>query len=382
MFRQLDKELRFGYQVNGSLVVAFSDADLSHLETLKARGETNGVQNLRILTKSELFAKEPHVNPMAVGALFSPDAGNVIPYEFAIALAENAVDNGVELRLRREVTSITKSPSGRWAVAVRCWEPAGYVESESYVPFGGGKEREASKFGSFLFAFAFPLFAAYVPATQMEVVLSFHTGLDAVHVYLAFGTLALFSLFAAAVTLSARSYTPTVDLLKLYNAASKPVGEGKNAKVTVEAMKTGGTGSREAMRGVTVGCETITAAYVINCAGSNSDKVANMIGDESFKIKPRLGDYILLNRNQGHLVSSTLFPCPSKLGKGVLCQTTLWGNLILGPTARDYDNPDHMNQSDKEVEEEILEKCKVRTTATPTNQRKPHPSPSPSPNDL
>jgi hypothetical protein len=28
------------------------------------------------------------------------------------------------------------------------------------------------------------------------------------------------------------------------------------------------------------------------------DKIAAMIGDLSFKIKPRLGDYVLLNRNQ------------------------------------------------------------------------------------
>ena len=42
-----------------------------------------------------------------------------------------------------------------------------------------------------------------------------------------------------------------------------------------------------------------------------------MIGDTSFKIKPRLGDYVLLNRNQGHLAKTTLFPCPHPvLGKG------------------------------------------------------------------
>jgi len=36
-------------------------------------------------------------------ALFSPDAGTLIPYEYTIALAENAVDNGVEIRIRRQV---------------------------------------------------------------------------------------------------------------------------------------------------------------------------------------------------------------------------------------------------------------------------------------
>jgi L-2-hydroxyglutarate oxidase LhgO len=34
--------------------------------------------------------------------------GTITPYEYAIALAENAVDNGVELRIRREVVAIQK----------------------------------------------------------------------------------------------------------------------------------------------------------------------------------------------------------------------------------------------------------------------------------
>ena len=80
MFAQLDKELRFGYQTNGSLVVAFNENDLKHLDELKKRGETNGVQNLRIVDQQELRKMEPHINEEAIAALYSPDAGNVIPY--------------------------------------------------------------------------------------------------------------------------------------------------------------------------------------------------------------------------------------------------------------------------------------------------------------
>jgi glycerol-3-phosphate dehydrogenase len=64
------------------------------------RGLTNGVKNLRIVRGEELFAMEPHISPDSTAALHAPDAGNLIPYEYAIALAENAVDNGVELRIR------------------------------------------------------------------------------------------------------------------------------------------------------------------------------------------------------------------------------------------------------------------------------------------
>jgi glycerol-3-phosphate dehydrogenase len=42
----------------------------------------------------------------------------------------------------------------------------------------------------------------------------------------------------------------------------------------------------------------------------------------------------------------------------VLVQTTLWGNLILGPTARDMHKPDARNMSPASVQEYILGKCK------------------------
>lgn len=100
MFPQLDRELHFGYQRNGSLVLARGPEEEEVLEELLQRGLTNGVKNLRIVRGEELFAMEPHIGPDNTAALHAPDAGNLIPYEFAIALAENAVDNGVELRIR------------------------------------------------------------------------------------------------------------------------------------------------------------------------------------------------------------------------------------------------------------------------------------------
>ena len=84
MFAGLDKELRFGYQKNGSLVVAFTDEDKEELKNLLERGKTNGVKRLRIVEKDELRQMEPHIHPDAVAALYSPDAGNVIPYEVGI----------------------------------------------------------------------------------------------------------------------------------------------------------------------------------------------------------------------------------------------------------------------------------------------------------
>ena len=48
MFADLDKDLHFGYQRNGSLVLAMSQEEKDHLQVLYERGVTNGVKNLRL----------------------------------------------------------------------------------------------------------------------------------------------------------------------------------------------------------------------------------------------------------------------------------------------------------------------------------------------
>ena len=53
--------------------------------------------------------------------------------------------------------------------------------------------------------------------------------------------------------------------------------------------------------------ETIYARFVVNAAGQYSDLVARMSGDTSFSIHPRRGEYILLDKECGSLVSHTIF---------------------------------------------------------------------------
>ncbi len=84
----------------------------------------------------------------------------------------------------------------------------------------------------------------------------------------------------------------------------------------------------------------IAAEYVINAAGVYSGKIASLIGDNSIEIVVRHGDYYLLDKSQGSLVSRTIFQCPTKMGKGVLVSPTVDGNLIVGPSAEDIDDGD------------------------------------------
>lgn len=58
------------------------------------------------LNREELFRREPELSPEAQCGLFFPTAGIVCPYGLTIALAENAVDNGVTLSLDTAVTGM------------------------------------------------------------------------------------------------------------------------------------------------------------------------------------------------------------------------------------------------------------------------------------
>lgn len=86
------------------------------------------------------------------------------------------------------------------------------------------------------------------------------------------------------------------------------------------------------------GERSIDARCVINCAGVYSDEVAAMVGDTSFDVHARRGEYVLLDRECGDLVSHTIFRCPSKMGKGILVTPTVDGNILVGPTAEDIDD--------------------------------------------
>lgn len=83
---------------------------------------------------------------------------------------------------------------------------------------------------------------------------------------------------------------------------------------------------------------SVSAKIVINCAGIYSDAIARMVGDDSFTVRARRGEYMLLDKECGTLVSHTVFRCPSKMGKGILVTPTVDGNLLLGPTAEDIDD--------------------------------------------
>ncbi len=86
--------------------------------------------------------------------------------------------------------------------------------------------------------------------------------------------------------------------------------------------------------------DEIKTKYIIDAAGAHSDEIAAMIGDDSVKLIMRRGEYFILDKAVGNMVSHTIFQCPSKMGKGILVSPTVDGNLLIGPTAEDIDCKD------------------------------------------
>ena len=204
MYEGLCKELDVPFKRNGAMVVAFAEENMATLETLYKKGVKMGVKGLRLLNKEETLKKEPNLNDTVVGALYAPTSGIVCPFQYTIALFENAVSNGGELYLESEVVSIEKN------------------DGIFFVKTKDGKE--------------------------------------------------------------------------------------------------------------------FKARYVVNAAGVYADEVHNMIAKEKFSIRPRTGEYIVFDKSQGRLFNSTIFPCPSKMGKGILVSPTVHENLFIGPNAVDIDD--------------------------------------------
>ena len=202
VFESWCRELSIPFSRCGSLVSAFTPDDEATLRDLLARGEANGVPDLRIVSGDEARALEPRLSKEALSALWAPTAAIACPYEFCIACAENARANGAVWKLGSPVT------------------------------------------------------------------------------------------------------------------AMRDLGDA------VE---------------VTAGAETFRARFVVDAAGVFADDVARLLGDDSFSIRARKGEYLLLDRAAAPL-ARVLFPCPTKLGKGILVSPTVDGNSFAGPTAVDQES--------------------------------------------
>jgi len=134
-------------------------------------------------------------------------------------------------------------------------------------------------------------------------------------------------------------YAPTGAIICPYELTIAAIGNAMDNGAALERnFEVTEIREKDGIYEVCAGDRVMEAKYVINAAGLYSDKIAAMIGDTSFNVHPRRGEYILLDRECGGIVSHTIFRTPSKMGKGILVSPTVDGNLLTGPTSVDIED--------------------------------------------
>ncbi|MFI7355726.1 FAD-dependent oxidoreductase [Streptomyces avidinii] len=78
--------------------------------------------------------------------------------------------------------------------------------------------------------------------------------------------------------------------------------------------------------------------HLVNAAGLYADEIDRLLGHADFIVTPRRGQLIVFDELARGLVRHILLPVPGALGKGVLVSPTVYGNVMLGPTAEDLDD--------------------------------------------
>jgi glycerol-3-phosphate dehydrogenase len=190
----------------GKLVVAAHSGEEAELAALQARGEGNGVENIRLLDASEVGKREPHLR--GVAALEIPSTGICSAEELVRAYARLATDRGASILTHARVTQLD------------------------------------------------PLAAAI--RVTMEV------------------------------------------------------GEPVDTET-----------------------ETFETKCLVNAAGLYSDEVAAMLGNTSWTIYPVRGEYCEIRGPRAGLVNGLVYPLPHPdvLSLGVHFTKTLWGTVLVGPSA-------------------------------------------------
>ena len=187
----------------GALLVAWTDEQHAALPGLAERAAANGYDRCVLVAAADLYRREPHLGPGALGALSVPDESLVCPWTTPLAYATEAVANGVTL-LRSCPVSGAERAGDEWRLAT----PRGPLRS----------------------------------------------------------------------------------------------------------------------------------GWVVNAAGLRADDVERCLGHDDLTVTPRRGQLIVFDKLARPLVRHILLPVPSGRSKGVLVSPTVFGNVLLGPTAEDLDD--------------------------------------------
>jgi glycerol-3-phosphate dehydrogenase len=140
------------------------------------------------------------------------------------------------------------------------------------------------------------------------------------------------------------------ELTKAYARIAKDRGANIVTNAAVERLEP----TREGIRVVSAAGE-IETRCLVNSAGLFADEIAAMLGSlmAVHKIYPVRGEYCELVRSKQHLICGPVYPLPHPEGVslGVHFTKTVWGNVLLGPTAKYLDDKNNYERDRQSVEQ-------------------------------
>lgn len=80
----------------------------------------------------------------------------------------------------------------------------------------------------------------------------------------------------------------------------------------------------------------LQARTVVNCAGLSGDVVdERLTGERAFEIKPRKGQFVVFDKAAAKFLHRIILPVPTERTKGIVLTPTIFGNVLVGPTAEE-----------------------------------------------
>src|SRR5512134_2291540 len=100
------QEVGSPFERSGGLLIAWTQEQLDTLPTLLEKAHKNDVKDVHLISKEEVYRREPHLGEGALGGMFVPGEGILCTFTIPLACATQAVVNGVTLKLNFAVKSI------------------------------------------------------------------------------------------------------------------------------------------------------------------------------------------------------------------------------------------------------------------------------------
>ena len=116
LYPGLSWELDVPFEQKGQALLCTRPWEKILVGILAWRGKKMGVEGVVWLDRPQLLAHEPCLPPYVIGGMYMPSGGLTSPMEMTVALAENAVQNGVRICLDTAVLGMETRGGKVWAV--------------------------------------------------------------------------------------------------------------------------------------------------------------------------------------------------------------------------------------------------------------------------